>query len=72
MICCDKCQFYELYAEQRDPDSTIGRCHANPPVMPSDGSKFAKFPTVIGNMWCGLFEGLENRYPFGQSVGEEK
>jgi hypothetical protein len=61
---CHNCYFF-MQTSQRD-DQRIGYCRANPPApyFEREGEngetrmvpKVARFPVVLGNMWCGAWD----------------
>jgi hypothetical protein len=62
---CEHCSyFYETNrranSQAGDISQLIGYCRANPPIpfYENDQPKVARFPVVLGHMWCGLFEGM--------------
>lgn len=62
---CINCYFF--YQTSARADQKIGYCRANPPApyyenceetgMPIP--KIARFPVVLGNMWCGMWDFAE-------------
>lgn len=61
---CLNCYFF-MQTSSRD-DQTIGYCRANPPTpffekKVENGEiriepKIARFPVVLGSMWCGMWD----------------
>ncbi len=64
---CQNCYFFMQTSARAD--QTIGYCRANPPTAyfekeVSEGEerlvpKIARFPVVLGNMWCGQWDGKD-------------
>lgn len=61
---CLNCYFF-MQTSQR-AEQTIGYCRANPPnsfyELDENGNnipKIARFPVVLGNMWCGMWDGKD-------------
>lgn len=69
---CSNCYFF-LETSRREAQ-TIGYCRANPPIPYYDKrqtengetgetetvSRVARFPIVLGQMWCGMWDGRDS------------
>jgi hypothetical protein len=62
---CLNCYFFMQTSARNE--QTIGYCRANPPIpyyeKNEEGDlspKIARFPIVLGNMWCGAWDAKED------------
>lgn len=55
--CCEHCEYFDQFKEQKRAENVIGACKANPPIPAPENSKnkLGVWPLVLGNFWCGLF-----------------
>ena len=63
---CLNCIYFTSFPVQdKEKKDTIGACRANPPQIDfANKNKIARFPTVLGSMWCGSFTSGEDIYSF--------
>ena len=58
---CSNCYFF--MATGQNENGPIGYCRANPPTFQmgeNNRPSIAKFPIVLGGMWCGAWDATDD------------